>query len=424
MRVAKPPWSGIVTPAETTAAGSPGRRWLANGIAASTVALGVASVIAIFLAVPEIRHGTVLSVTLALASSGELLFALGFGTVGWLLARRRPDNVIGWCFALGGLVWAAGLLVGAWVELAMRGHVAITGFVLVLATQNFFGWILSMPLSLQLPLLFLPDGRLLSRRWRPAVWVVVAGVIVGTLGFSTLPGVIEGTDPALHLVNPLGLTGLEPLPQAMALTGAGMLLLGMAAGIVSVVLRFRRASGVERQQLRWVAFGGCCVLLAPITALTPGVPDWISNVGGNIGILATPVCVAVAVLRYRLYDLGRLVSRTVSYAVITALLLGVYLLLVTGLARLLPDGSSLAVAGSTLTAAALFQPLRRRVQGVVDRRFNRSRYDADRTVEAFTRTLRNEVDLDAVRSDLVVAVQDTLQPTTARLWLREPSGGA
>ena len=403
---------------------SPGLRLVANGVAALTAVLLLASMIALFLAIPELRPGSATSGALAIASSGQLLFALGFGAVGWLLARRRPANVIGWCFAFGGLVWAAGALGGAWVEIAMRGHVDMTVLVRLLATHEVFGWIVSMPLSVQLPLLFLPDGRLPSRRWRPAVWVIVSGVMVGTLGFSTIPGVIEGTDPALHLINPLGLDVLEPLPQAMALTGAGMLLFGMAAGIVAVVLRFWRATGVERQQLRWVAFGGGCVLLGPITALTPGVPDWIGNVGGNVGILAVPVCVAVAVLRYRLYDLGRLVSRTVSYAVITAMLLGVYFLLVTATSRLLPAGSSLAVAASTLAAAALFQPLRRRVQAVVDRRFNRARYDADRTVEAFTRTLRGEVDLDAVRHNLVEAVHDTLQPTMARLWLREPTGGS
>ena len=413
-----------MTALENTEVDSPGRRWLANGIAALTLVLVIASMIALITSVPEIRSEGALSITRTFASSGELLFALGFGAVGWLLARRRPANAIGWCFALGGLVWAGGALRGAWVELAIHGYVDMTAFVRILATHNVFGWIVSMPLSVQLPLLFLPDGRLPSRRWRPAVWVVVGGVIVGTIGFSTIPGVIEGTDPALHLVNPLGVTAMQPLPQAMALTGAAMLLLGMAAGIVAVVLRFRRASGVERQQLRWVAFGGCCVLLGPITALTVGIPDWVGNIGGNVGILAVPVCVAVAVLRYRLYDLGRLVSRTVSYVVITALLLGVYLLLVTASSQLLPDGSSLAVAASTLAAAALFQPLRRRVQSVVDQRFNRARYDADRIVEAFTRTLRQEVDLDAVRSGLIAAVQDTLQPTTARLWLREPSGGA
>ena len=412
-----------MTTRENETKDSPGRRRLANAIAVLIVLLVVASVIVLFIAEPQIRLGEPVTATLAFLSSGEHLFAVGFGAVGWLLARRRPANAIGWCFALGGLVWAGGALGGAWVELAVRGYVDVTVLVRILATHNVFGWILSMPLSVQLPLLLLPNGRLLSRRWRPAVWVVIGGVIVGTLGFSTIPGVIEGTDPALHLVNPLGLEQWQPLPQAMALTGAGMLLLGMAAGIVAVVLRFRRATGVERQQLRWVAFGGCCVLLGPITALTVGIPDWVGNIGGNVGILAVPVCVAVAVLRYRLYDLGRLVSRTVSYVVITALLLGVYLLLVTALAQLLPDGSSLAVAASTLAAAALFQPLRRRVQGVVDRRFNRARYDADRTVEDFTRTLRNEVDLDAVRSNLVEAVHGTLQPTMARLWMREPSRG-
>jgi hypothetical protein len=399
-------------------------RWLANGIAVFTALVVVATVVAAYVAEPQIRLGDPAGSVRTFLSSGELLFAVGFGAVGWLLARRRPANVIGWSFALGGFVWGAGALGEAWVELALHGHVEITTFVRMLATHNVFGWIVSMPLSVQLPLLFLPDGRLLSRRWRPAVWAVVAGVIVGTIGFSTLPGVIEGTDPNLHLTNPLGLTRLQPLPKAMALTGAGLLLLGMAAGAVALIVRFRRATGVERQQLRWVAFGGCCVLLGPITALTPGVPEWIGNVGGNVGILAVPACVAVAVLRYRLYDLGRLVSRTVSYAVITALLLGVYLLLVTALAQLLTDGSSLAVAASTLGAAALFQPLRRRVQSLVDRRFNRARYDADRTVEAFTRTLRQEVDLDAVRSGLIAAVRDTLQPTNARLWLREPGGGA
>jgi len=130
---------------------------------------------------------------------------------------------------------------------------------------------------------------------------------------------------------------------------------------------------------------------------------------------------AVAVLRYRLYDIDRLISRTLSYGVVTAVLLGVYVTVVTASTRLLPDGSSLAVAGSTLAAAALFQPLRRRVQTVVDSRFNRTRYDADRTVEVFTRRLREEVELDAVRADLLGVVHETLKPTTAGLWLR-PQG--
>jgi hypothetical protein len=397
---------------------------VANGAAALTAILVVVTSVGLVLGVDEIRHSSAGAIALTLVSSGELLFALGFGAVGWLLARRLPANTIGWCFLFGGLAWATNAVIDAWVEIASGGHLDLTVLVRALAARNVAGWILSMPLSVQLPLLLLPDGRLLSRRWRPAIWVVLAGVVIGSIGFSTIPGVIEDTDPALHLVNPLGIRVLGPLPQAMALIGAGLLLVGMAAGVVSVVLRFRRSTGVERQQMRWVALGGCLVLLGPLTGFGTGIPGWVGNVGGAIGILGVPACVGVAVLRYRLYDLGRLVSRTVSYVVITALLLGVYLLLVTALAQLLQDRSSLAVAASTLAAAALFQPLRRRVQSVVDRRFNRARYDADRTVEAFTRTLRDEVDLDAVRSNLVEAVHDTLQPTKAALWLRDVGGAA
>ncbi len=155
-------------------------------------------------------------------------------------------------------------------------------------------------------------------------------------------------------------------------------------------------------------------------------PPWLDTLG-NFSILAfvlIPIAIGIAVLRYGLYGIDRLISRTLSYAVITGTLLVMYLVLVTTVSRIAPSSSSLAVAASTLAVAALFQPLRRRVQTAVDSRFNRARYDADRTVEAFTRTLREEVDLDAVRSGLIAAVHGTLQPTTARLWLREPSGGA
>ena len=228
-------------------------------------------------------------------------------------------------------------------------------------------------------------------------------------------------DPDLRLVNPMGLQSLGALPQVLALTGAGALLLVIALGVLSVVLRFRRAQGVERQQLRWVALGGWAVLLSVVTALTSVVPQGVSGPISTLGIVAVPVCVGVAVLRYRLYDLGRVVSRTVSYAVLTALLLSVYLVVVTAAARLAPDGSSLAVAASTLAVAALFQPLRRRVQSIVDRRFNRARYDSDRTVLSFSRRLRDEVALDDIRADLIDVVRDTLQPATAGLWLRDVS---
>jgi hypothetical protein len=404
-----------------TPAGAPrGRRLrvLADGLAVLSATLLVAAVVMLVRggsSAPNRSTGTLL---LELVASGGVPFVVGFGGVGWLLARRLPHNAVGWCFSLGGLTWAAGTLDAVWRETVLASGTDPSVWVRLSATLAVFGWIYSMPFSVQLPLLLLPDGRLLSPRWRWAVWTVAAGVVIGTAGFATLPGVIEGTDPERNLVNPLGVRFLGPLPQILAYTGAGLLLVAMVAGAVAVVVRFRRARGVERQQMRWVALGGCCVLLGPLTALVPGVPEWSGQIGGTVSIVAVPVCVGVAVLRYRLYDLGRVVSRTVSYAVITAVLLGVYFALVTTSARLLPDGSSLAVAASTLAAAALFQPLRRRVQTAVDHRFNRARYDADRTVDAFTRRLRDEVDLDTVRTDLLTVVHDTLQPATTGLWLR------
>jgi hypothetical protein len=319
-----------------------------------------------------------------------------------------------------GLLWATGAAGDAYFALALHRQEDLGPLTRVAANVSLHSWIFAMPFSIQLPLLLLPNGRLLSSRWRPAVWLLGAGVVVGSFGFATIPGVIDGTDPARHLVNPLGLRAAGPVPEALAIAGAAMLLMGMIAGVVSLVLRFRRSRDVERQQMRWVAAGGCCVLLAPVMALVLSlpVPDVFSGALGTLCIAAVPVCVGVAVLRYRLYDLGRVVSRTLSYAVVTALLVVVYLTVVTTTARLAPGSSSLGVAASTLAAAALFQPLRRWVQGAVDRRFNRSRYDADRTVDDFRRRLRDEVDLDTVRADLLHVVDKTVQPTTVGLWLR------
>ncbi len=390
-------------------------RQLADAIAALTGTLFVLSGAGILLAQPGVASRDVGTLVVDTLQSGSLLFVLGFGTVGWLLARRVPHNAIGWCFSLGALMWAAGGLGSAWVELSLTSGGEVGVLTRVVAASLPGSWIFSMPFSVQLPLLLLPDGRLLSSRWRPFLWVVLAGVVVGTAGFTTNPGVIEGT----HLVNPMGVSALGPLPIVAIYTGAGMLLVGLAGGVVAVVLRFRRSRGVQRQQMRWVALGGGCMAIGPTTALVPLVPGWAGNIFGTLGILAVPVCVAVAVLRYRLYDLGRVVSRTVSYAVLTALLIGVYLLLVTTMLRLLPNSSSLAVAASTLSVAALFQPLRRRVQSAVDHRFNRARYDADRTIDAFSARLREQVDIDAVQTDLLTVVRQTMQPTSAGLWLRD-----
>jgi len=341
---------------------------------------------------------------------------LGFGGVGWLLARRVPGNAIGWLFQAGGVFWAAFGAATFWGQLALDGTVPLDRFAAFCLVLPSAGWPLPVVFSIQLPLLLLPDGRPLSRRWRPVVWLTVASAVAALVGFFTYSAPIEDLDPSVRLMNPFGVPALGQLPLQVALTGAALLGLILVAGGVGVLLRFRRSRRVERQQLRWVAFGG---LITVFSVQSVGFLPEVIQKFTNLGLFAIPVCVGIAILRYRLYDLGRIVSRTLSYAIVTAVLLGLYVAGVTSAARLAPGSSSLAVAASTLAVAALFQPLRRRVQSGVNRRFNRARYDADRTVDAFTRRLRDEVDLDAVRADLLQVVHGTMQPASVGLWLRD-----
>jgi hypothetical protein len=194
-------------------------------------------------------------------------------------------------------------------------------------------------------------------------------------------------------------------------TGLGLWLTSMVAALVSLVLRFRASRGVERQQLRWVVAGAAGAVAGLLVGIAGAIITYVA-------VLCVPAGVAVAVLRYRLWDLDRLVSRTVTYAVVTALLVIPYLLVVPTTSKLVEGAGSLAVAAATLTVAALFQPLRRRVQQLVDRRFNRRRYDAARTVQGFAARLRDQVDLDALNAELLAVVDHTMQPTRTSLWLR------
>jgi hypothetical protein len=222
--------------------------------------------------------------------------------------------------------------------------------------------------------------------------------------------------------NPLGLGGPAGRVAAV-LTLAGIVLhwLSLPPAAVCVVLRFRSSRGVERQQMRWVAAGAAGAVAGLLLGLPSGLgflPNWISYVV-FLALLCPPLAIGVAVLRYRLYDLDRLISRTLTYGLLTVLLGLGYAGAVLGLGRLLPEGSSLVVAAATLAAAALFQPLRRRVQQLVDRRFNRRCYDAVRTVDGFATRLRGQVDLDALHGELLAVVDQTMQPTRASLWLRQ-----
>jgi hypothetical protein len=259
-----------------------------------------------------------------------------------------------------------------------------------------------------------PDGRLRSRRWRA---VAAAGVVAAALvlvGGTLAPARLENT----QIANPFGLAGPAGAAAA-AMSAVGTLLWAavMVASLACVVLRFRSSAGVERQQLRWVVAGAAGAVAGLLAGAATPQHTVISSVL-YATVLCVPVSVLVAVLRYRLWDLDRLVSRTVTYGLVTALLVIPYLLIAPAAGRLAQGSGSLAVAAATLAAAAAFAPLRRWVQNLVDRRFNRRRYDAARTVEAFAARLRDQVDLDALSAELLAVVDQTMQPVEASLWLR------
>jgi hypothetical protein len=344
-------------------------------------------------------------------------FVLGFATVGLAVALRRPGNPIGWLYGAAGLAWAYTLPLEPWVDQLIREQRPLPLVAQAVVAAGTLGWAPAIALGVTLPALLLPNGRLRSRRWRLVVITSVTGAALVTVAGSLSPGPVE----ELGIDNPLGLAGPAG-DVAAVLTVVGVLLhwLSLPPAAVCVVLRFRSSRGVERQQMRWVAAGAAAAVGGLLVSLPSGLgiaPDAISNIVYP-ALLCPPVAIGVAVLRYRLWDLDRLVSRTVTYTLVTVLLVVPYLLVVPAASRLAQGSGSLAVAAATLAAAALFSPLRRRVQDLVDRRFNRRRYDAARTLDAFAARLRDQVDLDALHDELLAVVDQTVQPTQASLWLR------
>ena len=358
--------------------------------------------------------------TLAVLAEGAayaLALPFGYATIGLVLTLRRPANPIGWLYAASGLVGSLAIPLDPWVDQLIRDHRPLPLAAQLAAVAGEFLWAPIVVLAITLPFLLLPDGHLRSRRWRGVVATSVTGVTM-VLGFgSVLPGQLSEQTP---IANPFGLAGTAGTVATMLFaTGLALHVASLLAALACVVLRFRASRGVERQQLRWVAAGaGAAVaglLLSTLIALR--IVPRVADVGVLAALLCLPVAIGVAVLRYRLWDLDRLVSRTVTYA----LVLVPYLLVVPAAGRLAEGSGSLAVAAATLAVAALFQPLRRRVQDLVDRRFNRRRYDAARTLDRFAVRLRDQVDLDALEGELLAVVDQTMQPARSTLWLRPPA---
>ena len=338
---------------------------------------------------------------------------VGFPVVGALVLWRRPGNVIGWLLLLTGSCWAVALagysLVG---EPPGRGPVWVE---LVGQMCGYLGWILLVAI-----IVLFPSGRTQSRATR---WLIRATVLTGVLvvAFALVnPNPLEASKRR----NPLGVTELAGLAGWFIDQGFVIVPLLMLGALVSLVSRWRHSVGATRLQYRWFVLSVGLALVAVVASLAlgerEGLLEILQTVLFSLGLNAIPVAIGIAVTRYKLYEIDRVVSRTASYAVVTGVLIAVYVGVVTTVSRLLPGTSSaFAVAAATLTAAAAFRPVLVRVQAFVDRRFNRSRYDAQRTVEQFAGRLRDEVSAEQVTADLVKALNETLQPSAASLWLRE-----
>jgi hypothetical protein len=360
---------------------------------------------------------------------GIAVLTMAFSVVGALVAAHRPDNLIGWIFCAAALFQG---LANFGYEYATYALDTRPGSLPLGAVMSWVGnWIWAPGLGLILvflPLLF-PDGRLPSRRWRWVGWLggVSVGVIAVLAAVFLWPerGVALLKTPVDEEQGPQWI--LDLLVEAVAFPL--MLVAGLAA-VISLFARFRRARGDERQQIKWFAYAAALTLFW--TFLVEGIPDSsrvfeaATAVVGVLVIPSIPIAAGVAIFRYRLYDIDRIINRTLVYAALTGVLVAVYVgsvVLLQILFRSLTGGeSTLAIVASTLAIAALFNPLRRGIQGFIDRRFYRTKYDARETLAAFSARLRDETDLETLAGDLVTVVGETVQPAHVSLWTRPASG--
>jgi hypothetical protein len=394
--------------------------WLAWSLSAAFVLLSVplywsTSPSAVLLSVPQI----VAVLTLA-------ALVLAFSSVGALIVARRPGNRIGWILCAAGLTIGATTLASGYAVFSLAGPSRLPGTEWA-AWIAYWIWVPGVGPAMTFGLLLFPDGRLPSRRWRVVGWLSMVALATLAFGSAFTPGPLSDY-PEVN--NPLGLAPLEG--SVLEDGGVGWVLLPASVVIsaVSIAVRYRRATGEQRQQIKWFVFAG--VLIAVGWAASLVAQDATSDSGGLLvvvslllgitSLLGIPVAVGIAILRHRLYDIDLIINRTLVYGALTAMLALVYLggvvLLQQAFRALTGHESQLAVVASTLTIAALFNPLRRRIQSFIDRRFYRRKYDAAKTLEAFSARLREEPDLDRLGKDLGDVVTETLQPEHVSLLLR------
>jgi hypothetical protein len=366
----------------------------------------------------------------ALHLAGEALISLAapvvFAIVAALIVSRQPRNTIGWLLMVPvGLYVVAGPI-GSYIERLAPSSPAPTVPLLLMLWFNNWNWLLLIFPLLYIPLLF-PNGRPPTPRWR---WVGVAAIVWATLFvlMATLAQKISaGTTPDLVFDNPIGVLREDTVERLVGVWIAGLLALVVACA-VALFVRYRRANDTEREQIKWLLYASAVFLVVYVGGFVSGsggtasLGGYIWGVFFGLSVITLPAAIGIAILRYRLYDIDVVINRTLVYGALTAMLVGVYfggiVLLQRVFVVLTGQKSTLAVVASTLVIAALFYPLRRRVQAFVDRRFYRGKYDARKTLEAFSIKLRDETDLDALSDDLVGVVRETMQPAHVSLWLR------
>jgi hypothetical protein len=349
----------------------------------------------------------------------DTLLAVGYSTIGAVAASHRPKNPVGWVLCSIGLLWGVAHFSSEYATYALLAAPGTLVGAEAAAWIYSWVWVPALGVIVFLPLLF-PNGRLPSARWRPFAWFSVLLAAVGTIMAAISPGSGVG----LSIRNPLGIESLPDLNEQLQALMFALIFVAAA----SLVWRMRYAGGVERQQIKWVAYAGALAGGASFptyTVLEAVNLRWLHTVGyvpALTGIIGVPMAVGIAITRYRLYEIDIIINRTLVYGSLTATLVALYFVGIVVLQRvfvaLTGEQSTLAVVASTLLIAALFNPFRRRIQSVVDRRFYRRKYDTRKTLEAFSAQLRNETDLGALSDDLVGVVRETMQPAYISLWLR------
>jgi hypothetical protein len=400
--------------------------WLAWSLVVLSVALlggGIALARARGSTPPGLPYGSVGDADTVVLS---LAIVLTFSVVGAIVASRHPRNTIGWLFCAIGLAVGFNGLAGGYAEywlVSDRGSRSLG------ETAAWFGsWAWTAQLiALTFLLLLFPDGRLPSPRWRPVAWCAGLGLGGFVVGYAFDAGPLEDFP---QVVNPYGID--SPVVSVVGVAGGLVVVGSMVASAVSVIVRARHAGRVERQQIKWLAYGGAVVVGTSLVA--SAIAIWSVTVTIliiNLALLGLPLFTGIAIVRYRLYDIDIIINRTLVYGTLTATVVAVYFGGVATLQALFcaltgqEQQSQLAIVISTLVIAALFNPLRRRIQAFIDRRFYRKKYNAAKTLEEFSMKLRDETDLKALSDDVVGVVSETMQPAHVSLWLRPntPSKG-